>query len=209
MALYHCLSVRWVQGLLVTLIVCIVVGHLLSQLRTTGRGGGGRSVVTGPTTLQDPNRLQTLLNLFGQSPAIAGHHSERHRTEALCRTMLETMLKAKLPKFRPEWLMNPTTKRKLELDMYCRELKLAFEFDGSQHDTFSPYYHRNKEHFRYRRLLDRLKNEMCREAVVLLIRIPWHQVSLSDEGKTAEFLSNLLRQHHIPHRSLLDHPVLQ
>ena len=82
--------------------------------------------------------------------------------------------------------------------MYSETLKLAFEFDGSQHDVFSPHYHRNEDHFQYRRLLDRLKTELCREAGVLLVRIPWHEVSLSDQVKTARYLERLLASHHIP-----------
>lgn len=108
------------------------------------------------------------------------------RTETLCRALLEKMLNVKLPKVRPKWLVNPTTKRCLELDMYAEDIKLAFEVDGAQHDVYTPHFHSvhirwndisceqkgSMDHFKYRRLLDQLKNELCRERGVLLLRIP-------------------------------------
>ena len=93
-----------------------------------------------------------LLNLFAEVPPVAGPPSERLQTECLCRSMLEQMLAIKLPKTRPKWLMNPihhmcflsfsflfyattplytcerepTTKRALELDMYCDRVYVMF-----------------------------------------------------------------------------------
>ena len=79
-----------------------------------------------------------------------GGAADRHRTEALCRSLLEAMLQMKLPKCRPRWLVNPTTKRPLELDMYSEPNRLAFEYDGAQHGHYTPHFHRNEEHFKYR-----------------------------------------------------------
>lgn len=116
------------------------------------------------------------------------------------------MLGFPLPKTRPKWLVNPTTRRCLELDMYSAEHKLAFEYDGAQHDVYTPHFHASPHHFEYRRLLDRLKTELCREAGVLLVRIPWSAVSASDEVRTARFLERLLHTHGIPFRAILSPP---
>ena len=107
------------------------------------------------TTLNDPQRLQTALHLFTESTTaapsydppspcvvtVANNGENRMRTETLCRALLEKMLNVKLPKVRPKWLMNPTTKRCLELDMYAEDIKLAFEVDGAQHDVYTPHFH--------------------------------------------------------------------
>lgn len=153
---------------------------------------------TDNSTLYNPHKLESTLSRFAASQthvqvgAFFGRKSApkeaRHRTESLCRSLLEKMLEMKLTKCRPKWLLNPTTKRCLELDMYNEEHKLAFEYDGAQHDVYTPHYHTNEAHFEYRRLLDKLKNELCREAGVLLIRIPWTEVSTKDKVRTRRAL---------------------
>lgn len=156
-----------------------------------------------PPTLWNPGRLEEMIQFFIKPAATNGQAGtgDRHRTEALCRGLLEYMLEMPLPKVRPAWLMNPTTKRRLELDMYNEEHRLAFEYDGAQHDVYTPHYHANEHHFEYRRLLDRLKTEMCRERGVMLIRIPWSEVSVRDATLTARYLEQLLVVHGIPFRS--------
>lgn len=177
------------------------------------------------TTLYNPTKLKETLSQFGRrclrSACVPGSvqsrgdsqsspHSDRHRTEALCRQLLETMLQMELPKCRPRWLVNPTTKRCLELDMYNEEHHLAFEYDGAQHDVYTPHYHVNEDHFAYRQLLDRLKTELCREAGVTLIRIPWSEVSFRDTLRTARFLERLLYTHGLPYRPVTeDGPPVQ
>ena len=207
----RCLRQRWVAYLALGLLACYALGRLLGACLGAETPPAPRPRATAtpppaaaPPTLYDPDRLQRTLNLFAQGPATpAVARGERHRTEALCRTLLEAMLGVPLPKVRPPWLTNPTTRRALELDLYAADLRLAFEFDGSQHDVFTPHFHRSEEHFRYRQLLDRLKTELCRERGVRLLRIPWHEVSLSDEARTARYLERLLAAEGIPFRSVL------
>jgi hypothetical protein len=157
-------------------------------------------------TLYNPGKLYDMLTTFAITPPAGGVDvgSERHRTEALCRSLLETMLQMELPKCRPKWLTNPTTKRALELDMYNKEHQIAFEYDGAQHDVYVPHYHQNEYHFAYRKLLDRLKTEMCRDAGVLLIRINWKDVSVNDELRTAQYLERLLYQNGLAYQSIVN-----
>lgn len=165
----------------------------------------------GSPTLRNPRRLEETTRSFifpasGQSGGGGGGNSngnsDRHRTEAACRALLEYMLQMLLPKVRPKWLVNPTTKRRLELDMYNEQHRIAFEYDGAQHDVYTPHYHVNAHHFEYRKLLDRLKAELCREHGVLMIRIPWSEVSVRDTTLTARYLERLLTVHSVPFRSI-------
>lgn len=87
--------------------------------------------------------------------------------------------------------------------MYSEAHRLAFEYDGAQHDVYTPHYHVNPHHFEYRRLLDRLKTELCREHGVTLIRIPWSEVSYGNEHRTAQYLQNLLYTNGIPYRAVV------
>jgi outer membrane biogenesis lipoprotein LolB len=124
-------------------------------------------------TLHNPTKLHDTLSSFLCPPqsVIYNNNNGRHKTEQMCRRLLERMIGLDLPKVRPKWLVNPSTKRSLELDMYNHEAKLAFEYDGAQHNVFTPHFHANEYHFEYRRLLDKLKSELCKEAGVTLIRI--------------------------------------
>lgn len=196
----RCLCQRAVVGLV---LLALAAGAAAILVRWVASLDAARA---GETTLYNPERLRETLCRFalpGTGGSVAASPEQRHRTEAVCRAMLETMLGFPLPKTRPKWLVNPTTRRCLELDMYSAEHKLAFEYDGAQHDVYTPHFHANPHHFEYRRLLDRLKTELCREAGVLLIRIPWSAVSASDEVRTARFLARLLNGHGIPFRPLL------
>jgi hypothetical protein len=156
------------------------------------------------TTLHNPGRLREVLRQFTRSTPDAPSRHQRQRTEAQCREMLEWMLQTELPKCRPDWLVNPTTKRRLELDMYSAKERLAFEYDGAQHDNYTPHWHRgNEHHFAYRCLLDQLKGDLCKANGVRLLRIPWHSVSAGNPERTARFLERLLYSGGIPFRSAL------
>jgi hypothetical protein len=52
--------------------------------------------------------------------------------ERTTRELLETRLGKKFPKIRPNWLRGKKG-RNLEIDGYCEELKLGFEYNGQQH----------------------------------------------------------------------------
>ena len=58
-------------------------------------------------------------------------------SEPLFRECLESFIsrfgKFEFPNTRPDWLRNPETDHKLELDCYNEELGLAFELQGTQH----------------------------------------------------------------------------
>ena len=70
--------------------------------------------------------------------------------------------------FRQDWLRNPQTGRNLELDGYCEELALAFEFDG-EHHTKDGYFGDNPKYTQFK---DNLKDSLCVDNGVRLIRIP-------------------------------------
>lgn len=174
--------VKWCVVLTVVVVVYWYLSSRLNQtIVITSPSSTQQTITDTPTasecTLYNPTKLESVLQTFiGSSPLDSYNRtSERHRSEKLCRVLLEKMLGCELPKVRPRWLMNPTTKRCLELDLYNEEHRLAFEVDGAQHQHYTPHFHGNQYHFEYRKLLDKLKNELCKEAGVRLIRIPWNR----------------------------------
>jgi hypothetical protein len=62
----------------------------------------------------------------------------------------------------------------LQLDRYYPELKLAWEFDGKQHEEYNKYIHKTKKNFEYYKECDRLKEINCKKKGITLIRIAWN-----------------------------------
>lgn len=56
------------------------------------------------------------------------------------------------------------------------KLALLIEFDGEQHFHYSPFFHKKKSDFNYRRGCDRKKNEWALEHGVPLCRIPYWEL---------------------------------
>lgn len=96
------------------------------------------------------------------------------RGEKECRRVLQKIFNKPFNKCRPNFLNNPVTggKYNLELDCYDERLKLAVEYNGVQHYKYSPFFHKNKEAFMNQKYRDELKHRMCRENGVNLIEVP-------------------------------------
>lgn len=76
---------------------------------------------------------------------------------------------------RPNWLRNPETGRNLELDMFCPDLRLACEYNGSQHYHESELHRAGSDDFRRQQRRDRLKQRLCERHGVRLIVVPFTQ----------------------------------
>jgi len=74
-------------------------------------------------------------------------------------------------KTRPSWLINPETKRNLELDLYCERLKLAVEVQGPQHFARTKHYHATEEDFKQQKQRDLIKHILCRKHGIKLVYI--------------------------------------
>jgi hypothetical protein len=103
------------------------------------------------------------------------------KNEERCREIFETLFGVPFPSVRPAFLKNPATGKPLELDGFNADIEtplgngLAFEYDGIQHAAFNPHFHRGDENeFKYQFLKDELKDKLCRQNGIVLIRIPHH-----------------------------------
>lgn len=94
--------------------------------------------------------------------------------ESAVRAIFKDIFKKEfLPKF-PKWLINPKSKRLLELDGYEPELNLAFEYNGQQHYEFVKMYHKTQNKLKERRYKDTVKFLSCLNKDVKLIVIPYY-----------------------------------
>lgn len=75
--------------------------------------------------------------------------------------LTETLFNKAFIKTRPPWLVNDETNGRMELDGYCKELKIAIEYQSGQG-------HISDENVRYR---DKLKKRLCIEHNVHLLEI--------------------------------------
>ena len=75
-------------------------------------------------------------------------------------------------KIKPNWIKNKEGNN-LELDFYCEYLKLAFEYQGLQHEQYIPFFHNNDiNNFYKQQEHDRIKKEECEKRGIKLICIP-------------------------------------
>lgn len=115
---------------------------------------------------------------------IAQRHAERKRimrlekppktksyVEEYCRKVFERLFGKRFPSTRPRWLINPVTGHPLELDGFCEDEMVAFEYNGRQHLEFIEMFHEDEEAFLYQVYKDNHKAITCVQNEVVLIVI--------------------------------------
>jgi hypothetical protein len=90
--------------------------------------------------------------------------------ERICRTFFEQVFRENFPASYPRWLINKENNQ-MELDGYCRSLRLAFEHDGEQHYSLNTPYVKSKEQF--------ISNELLKHGVSLLKDIQMNDINLN------------------------------
>ena len=144
------------------------------------------------------------------------------KTEKLVREWLEEEFSNKFEhKAYPDFLFYPETGRKLELDLFCPELKVAFEIDGRQHNEYCPkYFHRIREKenntfdntnpwcsyqiypgepqndrlFIHQQKKDRFIDKRCEEEGIYLIRIDRRYYNHRDPEKLIAHLEEQIKK---------------
>jgi hypothetical protein len=92
----------------------------------------------------------------------------KSRTENLCRKTFESLFpNYKFPNSRPNFLQG------LELDGYCSELHLAFEYNGIQHYEVVDFFPDSQEQLKERQEHDRRKLELCAQQGINVCVIPY------------------------------------
>jgi len=94
--------------------------------------------------------------------------------ELECRRVLQKIFNKPFTKSRPNFLNNPVTggRFNLELDCYDENLRLACEYNGAQHYKYIPYFHKNREAFLNQKYRDDMKRRICRQHGINLIEVP-------------------------------------
>ena len=90
-----------------------------------------------------------------------------------------------------EWnpIKSPKTNKNLYFDIFIEDIKTVIEIHGEQHYVFKKRFHRNKEHFEYRKWLDEYKKTWCLENGITYIEIRQEKTNIEQMKK---IIDNLL-----------------
>jgi len=113
-------------------------------------------------------------------------YCSKYKSEHMARNIIEDIMGLKFPKVRPPFLHG------LELDGYCRELKLSFEYQGKQHYEYVPYFHRIKNAFEHQQKRDQKKYEICMKKDICLILIPYKFNNRNKEDMKTYIIDQLI-----------------
>lgn len=97
--------------------------------------------------------------------------------EIVFRDIMEEITGHKFLKVRPNWLRG-VRNRPLEIDGYCEELKLAFEYQGQQHFKYNSHFYKNIEDFNRRLANDQIKSKILQERGIRLL-LPDYRLPIS------------------------------
>jgi flagellar basal body-associated protein FliL len=179
----------------VIIVVALLIGCLIGL-----RYYRSKKRVSQPE-LTPPNSVKPKLSRSSSSPPNKSRKATKSsQGETECRRVLEKLYHRKFPNVRPEWLINPETGRRLEVDCICLDkdfpYKFGVEYDGEGH--YKPSYNQTQEEFEAQVHRDRIKDELLKKLGYKLIRVPY-TVHIKDiEG----YLITELKRHNIPIRQV-------
>jgi hypothetical protein len=100
------------------------------------------------------------------------------KPEKETREIFESIFGKPFPSVRPDFLKNPKSGVNLELDGFCEELMIAFEYDGEFHYKENPF---RKNGLKKQQEIDKIKNELCVKNNITLYRVPYlHKNNLKE-----------------------------
>lgn len=99
------------------------------------------------------------------------------KVQTICKFTIESLTGREFFTIRPSWLMNPQTKRNMELDCFNEEMALALEYNGRQHYKHTSRFH-SEEPSGMKKLelqvyRDELKKSLCDKMGISLIIVPY------------------------------------
>jgi hypothetical protein len=98
--------------------------------------------------------------------------------EEFCRAALESLTGKAWPKARPAWLVNERGGR-MELDGYCKDIGVAYEYQGEQHFSEVKHFRSGEFALALRMADDQRKRDLCHAHGIKLIEVH-HSVRLDE-----------------------------
>ena len=137
---------------------CLSTRYTNTQTKLKWRCGDGHSWRAVPSSIQRGSWC----------PYCSQLNSER-----ICRDIIEQLTGHTFPKVKPRWLKNDRG-NVMEIDGFCGQLGIGFEYHGVQHFKLIEYFHiRGSDNLTRRQRDDERKQQLCRQHGVTLIEIPY------------------------------------
>jgi hypothetical protein len=149
------------NGFEIVIVLCIIFFILLAIYRK------GKKGTWSSTYNYNKSSVSKQKDSFKKPPKESSGERE-------CRRVLQKIFNKPFSNQRPDFLNNPVTggRFNLELDCYEESLRLALEYNGVQHYKFVPYFHKNKEAFYNQKYRDDMKRRICKDNKINLIEVP-------------------------------------
>lgn len=163
--------IKWIARIFILLIVILLIRWLIKKKSYNYAG------------IKKYKYGKTILNKFIDSFVQNKQKKKQwNKTENMCRKIIENIYNKPFPSVRPDFLKSPMTGKNLELDCYNEELKIALEYNGKQHYSYTPHFHKHKKNFYSQVHRDDWKRKKCRELGIRLIEIPYwiEKIDLKD-----------------------------
>jgi hypothetical protein len=157
--------------------------YTISEMQELAKQFGGECLSTSYAGIFEPLTFRCADgHVFQRQPALltktnplarvwCPHCRSSNYSENACRAVIEAAFGRDFPSIFPgDWLRNARG-RKMQLDGYCSDLKLAFEYHGQQHfEVVFPFDSRAA--LTRRQADDRLKASLCSQHGITLVEIP-------------------------------------
>lgn len=158
--------------------------------------------VTASTTIGVPTEFPSTKSK--EDNILNGSKKKQSVGERICYKIFSEFVASKMGKknvmqnIRPNFLKNPKTNYNLELDMFeafdlnvtnMNDIKdgIAIEYNGIQHDKFTPAMHKDYDAFLYQKWRDNYKASVCKEKGIILIivdtSIDLSRIQVRNSGK--------------------------
>jgi hypothetical protein len=116
------------------------------------------------------------------------HRLKFFTTQIKCQYILENILNAEFSTSRHD-LGNYTEGHNLELDGFCNSLRIAFEYQGEQHDKYNPIFHHSYKDFLKVKQKDDYKIKLCNQKKIKLITI-----FTEDAKSDTDLIKNIIKK---------------
>jgi len=125
-----------------------------------------------PTTTNDKLKVNKQKSALLPQTWHNAYRKGTTREQITCKAMEELHEGKPFKKARPDFLVNPETGKRLEIDCYNDELKIGAEYNGIQHYVFPNPFHTSKNAFDAQLRRDQTKADLCKVAGVKLYTVP-------------------------------------